>query len=296
MMLTRFALFLAASAPLVMSFSPSSTMMDPKKLSTRLPSPSHPLSIVQLEMAPIEEDVEFDLLVNKYAQGARQDMEERTERLNLDISKTTYSATVKSPPDGYISFAEKGASNAHLPKRKILHQSILGGCYVGFGGLIALMIAGNLGGLSAGSPGVSKMAFAALFPVNLLLILSTSGQLFTGNSATVAAAKFEGFVSWKDTLTSFALSLLGNIIGCALFAQATMWAQVMNPGSTSLAIKTAVGKCCATGIVGTMLKAIMCNWMVSMAVWLATQANDLPGKMWACYLPISAFVGIGKCK
>jgi hypothetical protein len=182
----RTSLFVVAFAPL------SNT----RRMQLSPVSPSSP----RLGMAPERERVEqvFDLLVNKNAQGAKQDIEERTERLSLDISKTTYSALMKSPPDTYIAFAEKGASNAHLPKRKILHQSILGGCYVGFGGLISLLIAGNLGGLSTASPGIAKMAFAALFPINLLLIVSTSGQLFTGNSATVAAARYEGFVSTKD--------------------------------------------------------------------------------------------------
>ena len=247
-------------------------------------------------MAPEKEKIEqvFDLLVNKNAQGAKQDIEERTERLSLDISKTTYSALMKSPPDTYIAFAEKGASNAHLPKRKILHQSILGGCYVGFGGLISLLIAGNLGGIAGPSPGIAKMAFALLFPINLLLIVSTSGQLFTGNSATVTAARYEGFVSSKDMWRSFALSLLGNVIGCLLFAKAALIAQVMNPGATDLVIKTAIAKCSTVGLAATVMRAIMCNWMVCMAVFLATAANDLPGKMLGCYLPISTFVGIGK--
>ena len=75
----------------------------------------------------------FSDIVNKNQQGFQQDTEERSERLSLDISKTTYTQLVKSAPDAYISFAEKGASNAHLPKRKIFHQSVLGGCFVGFG-------------------------------------------------------------------------------------------------------------------------------------------------------------------
>jgi formate/nitrite transporter FocA (FNT family) len=250
----------------------------------------------RLHVAPEKEKVEqvFDLLVNKNAEGAKQDIEERTERLSLDISKTTYSALMKSPPDTYISFAEKGASNAHLPKRKILHQSILGGCYVGFGGLISLLIAGNLGGIAGASPGIAKLAFAFLFPINLLLIVATSGQLFTGNSATVTAARYEGFVSTKDMWRSFALSLTGNVIGCLLFAKVAMIAQVMNPGATDLVIKTAIAKCTTVGLAATVMRAIMCNWMVCMAVFLATAANDLPGKMLGCYLPISTFVGIGK--
>ena len=150
--------------------------------------------------------------------GEQRRRNERAKRL----SKTTYTSLVKAAPDAYIAFAEKGASNAHLPKRKIFHQAILGGCYVGFGALISLAIAGNLGGISGANPGVAKMAFAALFPVNLLLIVSTQGQLFTGNSAMVAAAKFEGFVSWKDLIRSWTISLGGNIVGCALFAAAAM--------------------------------------------------------------------------
>jgi formate/nitrite transporter len=232
---------------------------------------------------------DFDLMVNKNAQGAKQDIEERSERISLDISKTTYTSLVKSAPDAYITFAEKGASNAHLPKRKIFHQSVLGGCYVGFGAMISLMIAGNLGNAA---PGVTKMAFAALFPVNLLLIVSTQGQLFTGNSATVAAAKFEGFVSWKDMWTNFAISLGGNIVGCTLFAAATMLSEIMNPGSSALAIKTAVGKC-TIGFVPILIRAIMCNWMVSMAVFLSGAANDMTGKLVGCWFPISTFVGIG---
>lgn len=109
--------------------------------------------------------------------------EGRSERLSLDISETIYTASVKSPKDAYLAFAEKGASNAKMQKRKILHQSILGGCYVGFGGLLSLSIAGGLGGIGAANPGIPKMAFAALFPVNLLLIVTTGGQvrlLFVG--------------------------------------------------------------------------------------------------------------------
>uniref|UniRef100_A0A7R9VSH7 Formate/nitrite transporter n=1 Tax=Pseudictyota dubia TaxID=2749911 RepID=A0A7R9VSH7_9STRA len=37
----------------------------------------------------------------------------------------------------------------------------------------------------------------------------------------------------------------------------------------------------------------MCNWMVSMAVFLSGAANDLAGKMVGCWFPISTFVGIG---
>lgn len=88
---------------------------------------------------------------------------------------------MKAPKDAFRAFAERGASNAKMSKRKILHQSILGGSYVGFGGLLSLCIAGNLGGFAATNPGVVKMAFAALFPVNLLLIVTTGANYNADN-------------------------------------------------------------------------------------------------------------------
>jgi len=59
-----------------------------------------------------EKQEENSALVNKNEQGFQQDVEQRPERLSLDITKTKYTQMVKSAPDAYISFAEKGASNA----------------------------------------------------------------------------------------------------------------------------------------------------------------------------------------
>lgn len=42
-----------------------------------------------------------------------------------------------------------------------------------------------------------------------------------------------------------------------------------------------------------MVKAILCNWMVSLAVFMAGASNDLVGKLVGCWFPISTFVAIG---
>jgi formate transporter len=220
------------------------------------------------------------------------DGDDRSERASLDITKTIYTSTIKSPKDAYVAFAEKGASNAKMSWQKILHQSILGGMYVGFGGLLSLCIAGNLNGIGAANPGFTKMAFAALFPVNLLLIVTTGGQLFTGNSATVAAAKYEKLVTKRELFKSFALSIIGNIIGCGIFALAANFCGLLTGGAADLLTKTAIGKCNAT-FGQSVVKAIMCNWMVSLAVFLAGAAGDLYGKLIGVWFPISTFVAIG---
>uniref|UniRef100_A0A7S2VBD0 Formate/nitrite transporter n=1 Tax=Entomoneis paludosa TaxID=265537 RepID=A0A7S2VBD0_9STRA len=211
---------------------------------------------------------------------------------SLDLSKTIYTSSIKSPKDSYIAFAEKGAANAKMAKRKIFHQSVMGGCYVGFGGLLSLSVAGNIPGIGAANPGLVKMAFAALFPVNLLLILTTGGQLFTGNSATVAAARYENLVDNRELLKSWAVSLAGNVVGCSIMAFAAWYAGCLVGGTANLCTKTAVGKLGTTAL-QNFAKAIMCNWMVSLAVFLAGATNDLVGKLVAVWFPISLFVAIG---
>ena len=171
--------------------------------------------------------------------------DDRSERKSLDLSKTQYTALVKAPKDAYIAFAEKGMSNCKMHWLKIIHQSILGGAYVGFGGLLALSVAGNMSGTFFSNPGLVKMTFAALFPVNLLLIVMTGGQLFTGNSATVAAAKFEKMVTYREGTKNLAVSLAGNIIGCALFAVTANYLGLLAGGTGALAKSTAIAKCSA---------------------------------------------------
>ena len=107
-------------------------------------------------------------------------------------------STVYSPKETYLGMADKGAANSQMSVPKILHQSIMGGAYVGFGALLSLTVAGNMERAVAGNPGLQKFIFAALFPVNLLLILTSGGQLFTGNSAAVPAAIFEGKVCLRE--------------------------------------------------------------------------------------------------
>lgn len=187
-------------------------------------------------------------------------------------------ATVKSPKEAYLGMAEKGAANAKLPLLKTLHQSIMGGCYVGFGGLLSTVVAGNCAGVARDNPGLQRFIFAALFPMNLLLILMTGGQLFTGNSAAVPAALFEGLVDSRDLARSWAVSYAGNWIGCGLFAWLASYTGLLVGGTKDLAVSTTLKKCSAA-FGPTLVKAIMCNWLVCMAVWLASSANDLAGKM-----------------
>ena len=200
---------------------------------------------------------------------------------------------LKSPKDAYDAFAEKGMQNAKKSDRQVLHQSILGGAYVGFAGLLSLVVAGNLPGLAESNPGLVKMAFAALFPCNLLFITTTGGQLFTGNSATVAAARYENKVTNSEVIRSWGVSLMGNVIGCGAMALAASYAGLLSGGAANLAASMATAKVFGGTAMQILVKATLCNWMVSLALYLSGAASDLPGKLVGIWFPISTFVAIG---
>lgn len=198
---------------------------------------------------------------------------------------------VKTPQETYEALLDKGIGGSRLSVLKTLYASIMGGCYVGMAGLLSLAISGNMGNLSY-NMSAQKFVFAALFPVNLLLVLQSGGQLFTGNTATMSIGFCEGKINLRRVLKVLVVSWIGNVIGTGLIALMASYTNLLAGGTSELAIATAMKKCGSSFAV-TFVKAIMCNWLVCMAVFLSTQAQDMAGKMVGIWFPISMFVAIG---
>jgi formate/nitrite transporter len=207
----------------------------------------------------------------------------------------TTSATfslLETPPDAFQLFADKGKSNAKASNLKTLVSAMLGGSYVGMGGMLSLAISGNMGGVAAANPGLAKLVFAVLFPVNLLLCVQAGGQLFTGNTANMAAAVCEKKATMKDLARSWSLSYVGNLVGCVTFAALCQYCGLLTGGAADLAAKTLVAKT-STAFGPLIVKSMLCNWLVCLALFLSFQAKDMMGKYISILLPISTFVAIG---
>lgn len=196
---------------------------------------------------------------------------------------------MKTPGETYFALAEKGAANAKTPLAKLLHQAFMGGCYVAIGGVFAITVAGAMAHLG---PDVQRFIISLIFPIGLVFILQAAGQLMTGNFAVVTAAFLEGEVDLMGVGRSFGLTCLGNAVGCGTIALAIKAAGLLKGGTAELAAGLAVKKCAAP-LGQTLIKAVLCNWLVSLAIFLASQSAALPGKVlgiWAC---IPMFVSIG---
>lgn len=136
-----------------------------------------------------------------------------------------------------------------------------------------------------------KIIFGSFgLPFGLIMTLVTGGELFTGNTALVTAAYKEGKIEGKDLVKNWVSSYAGNFVGSMLLAYLAFKSGTLASGPASAAIATA--KCSLPWDVA-FVRGILCNWLVCMAVYMASGCASMAGKMTAVYFPISAFVALG---
>ncbi|GAX29604.1 hypothetical protein FisN_2Hh163 [Fistulifera solaris] len=198
---------------------------------------------------------------------------------------------LKLPVALYEGAVAAGVKKATASFSKIFTLGVVSGCHIGFGIFLAISVGGACPGLLQSNPGLQKIITGAFgLPFGLIMTLVTGGELFTGNTALVTAAYMEGQIERKDLVKSWVASYLGNFVGSLLLAYLAF--QGMTLGAAPGAVTLATAKCSVPwGVAFT--RGLMCNWLVCMAVYMASGCSSMIGKMTAVWFPISAFVALG---
>ena len=76
-------------------------------------------------------------------------------------------------------------------------------------------------------------------------------------------------------------------------ALAASYTGLLSGGAAKLAASMATSKVFGGTVAQILVKATLCNWMVSLALFLSGAASDLTGKLVGIWFPISTFVAIG---
>ena len=96
----------------------------------------------------------------------------------------------------------------------------------------------------------------------------------------------------SDMLVKWVIVYFANFVGSLLLVF-IMWQSGLVSGKIAdKAIKIAESKV-ALSFMAAMMRGILCNWLVCLAVWLAVASHDVIGKIFACFFPIMAFVASG---
>lgn len=156
------------------------------------------------------------------------------------------------------------------------------------------------GALQTGVPLVG----ALIFPVGLCIIVLLGLDLVTGSFGLLPLPLLNNDVSSHTILANWAYTLLGNLIGSMAYG-ALLAIALTNFGATAPAgvaaqiIAIAQAKTTGyaalgfAGMVTVFVKAMLCNWMVCLAIVMTMTSASTIGKIAAAWMPMLIFFGQG---
>jgi len=202
--------------------------------------------------------------------------------------------------DGMIA---AGGKKATVSVKNLLLRGFYSGAILGLAVILALTVAIQ-----------SKLPFlgSVLFPFGFASIVLFGMELVTGNFALLPMATWAGKSTWSATFRNWSWVWIGNFIGTLLVA--VIMAISLTSGGTvdpsadggvwqkvaqkiiSLNIANVEKKYEALGSLGfflAILRGMVANWLVCLGVTMALVSKSVPGKLLACWLPITAFQTMG---
>ena len=195
-----------------------------------------------------------------------------------------------------------GAAKARVTWDKALVGGFLAGAYIAFGGLLSIAVTS---GLDPKTWGTLPTLFAgAVFATGLILVVIAGADLLTGNMALVPVAALRHKASLSQLGFNFSWVLIGNLLGSLFVAYfLAVKSGVIGTGGGTAGTPAALTYDRLADIAALkghtesawqiFLRAVGCNWLVCLAVWLALGAEDISGKILGIFFPIMAFVAMG---
>ncbi len=199
------------------------------------------------------------------------------------------------PADVATAMLEAGKRKLELAPRDLLIRGMLSGAILGVATSLAFT-----GAVQTGQPLVG----ALIFPVGLIAIVLLGLELVTGSFALVPLPWLDRQASFGAVLVNWGWVFIGNLIGSVAYG-ALIAIVLTNMGHTAPAgvasriISIAEAKTLGyaalgtAGIVTVFVKAMLCNWMVCLAVVLAMTTNSTIGKIACAWMPIFIFFAQG---
>jgi formate/nitrite transporter len=202
----------------------------------------------------------------------------------------------------YVTPAELIAETLNLAKRKaglavgdMLLRGALAGAFLGFATSLVFIVQAQ---------GVAPIVGALLFPVGFVILVLLGLELATGNFAVLPVGVAAGQVSFGALLRNWFWVYLGNLAGSVgyglLFYLALTNCGFNDGGAVGELVRGAAQKktlaYVAMGGAGwatALVKAVLCNWMVTIGALLAMSSRSTVGKIVAMWLPILTFFAQG---
>ena len=166
--------------------------------------------------------------------------------------------------------------------------SMMAGAYVGFG-IILIFVLG-----SAADPQSKKLIMGTSFGIALTLVVFAGAELFTGHNMYMPLALFKKKITSNDLILVWVTVWVGNLVGSAfvgilfVLGGASGIIDVID----SFVNHVAIDKMNAS-VVQLLARAILCNGLVCLALWMAARTNNDTAKCIVIFWCLFGFIASG---
>ena len=196
--------------------------------------------------------------------------------------------------DTVDQFAKTAAAKSAFLKRSPVGfaiSSMMAGAYVGLG-IILIFAVGN-----QVDPGVRPIVMGCSFGIALTLVIFAGSDLFTGHTMFMTHGWLQGRTTLREGLACWTASWGGNLVGCVLLAALFVAggggpALLAASGKAPLLVNVAAAKMNAPAF-ELVARAILCNWLVCLAIWTASRMTSDAAKCIAIFWCLYAFIASG---
>ena len=187
-------------------------------------------------------------------------------------------------------FGTSSEAKAKTPFAKFAVMAIMGGIFIALGGLLTVVVAGNMNGIALG---LIKFTAGALFPVGLIMVSVAGADLFTSDCAGMTLSTMQKKTVFADLLKVWALSYAFNFIGSQLVAYfMTYKTGILSTDAVNYVTGIANGKLKYSWDI-VFLKGIGANALVCLGTWMGYAGKDIIGKSLGIWVPVMLFVTLG---
>jgi nitrite transporter NirC len=196
--------------------------------------------------------------------------------------------TVDQAAEANASSAADKARAYRDPGRAVL-AAVLAGAFVGLA--IVLLVAVSAP-LAAASHPFTKLVQASVFGLALTLVVFAGAELFTGNTMVMVQGLLARRVTARDLGLVWIVSLVGNVLGSIGLAAMVNAGGIVTGPFGELVAKIVASKDALTG--GQLFwRAVLCNALVCLALWMAARASTDGAKLAVLWWALLAFIGSG---
>ncbi|RCX16739.1 formate/nitrite transporter [Fontibacillus phaseoli] len=199
------------------------------------------------------------------------------------------------PAEVLESMIEAGANKARLTTFQMLVKGFLAG---------AILACATTLAFTATSQTSLGIVGALIFPVGFVIIILLGLELVTGSFALIPLAVLERKASVSRMLANYGWVIAGHLLGCAVYAvlyglTITKMGTDMSHPMVQTLIQASETKTLGYKTMGmsgmglVVIKAVLCNWMVTLGAVMAFTSRSTAGKIIAMWLPILIFFAQG---